>query len=287
MAQNKIIKKINVNIENCKKIVKDKDVYNKKVKLVKKYTKAGIVASYLVPYVITLPILTSIKIEKGNNPFVKDMIPVAKTIEVIDTSNGTHIEHISDDYKYDETNFEYSTGWKINENGLYERQLVEYKINDDYNFDDVEEIFSMSKEEIDNIFDIDTYKTICKKTLEPEDYYYDEDGFIITNHVESTEKVLEKESTGDYIFNLLSILFASFCLGSLLNLADEMFNLLLYRARKNMKNYQNSYNEVNVFDVEIAQKLLKINQDNMDLLTDNLEEDEEYKKFVLRRKSGE
>lgn len=284
MQRNKIINKISVNIENCEKIVNDYQSYNKKVKLIKKYSKAGIIASYIIPYAVSLPILTSIKTENSNNPFTIDMITEPKIIEVIDTSNGTHIEHISDDYKYDDSSLEYSTGWKLNDNGLYERQLIVYDVDDNYNLDDIEKIFSMSKEEIDSTFDIDTYKTICKKNLNPEDYYYDEDGFIIKNHVESKEKISRKESTEDYVFNLIGIFFATFIVGSLVGIIDNKFELLLERARKKLKKCGNSYKEVNIFDVEKAKKLLDIYQSNMALLNDSYEEDDEYKHFVLRRK---
>jgi hypothetical protein len=283
MAQNKIIKKINVNIENCEKIIKDKKAYNKKVKLIKKYSKAGIVTSYLIPYVIALPMLSSVKSYNGDNPFKREITTEPKVIEVIDTSNGTHIEHISDDYEYDDTNLEYSTGWKINDDGLYERELYEYNI-DNYNLDDIEKIFAMSKEEADKTFDIETYKTICKKTLEPEDYYYDEDGFVITNHIESNEMVSKKESISDYVFNILGILLSTFFVGSIVCIVDDKLNLSCKKFRKKMEKYQNSYEEVCDYDVEKAKKLLDIYQSNMALLNDSYEEDDEYKHFVLRRK---
>ena len=284
MAQNKIIKKINVNIENCEKIIKDKKAYNKKVKLIKKYSKVGIITSYIIPYAVSLPILTSIKTENSNNPFTIDMITEPKIIEVIDTSNGTHIEHISDDYEYDDSSLEYSTGWELNDNGLYERQLIVYDVDDNYNLDDIEKIFSMSKEEIDSTFDIETYKTICKKNLEPEDYYYDEDGFVITNHIESNEKVSKKESISDYVFNIFGILLSTIFVGSIVCIVDDKLNLSFKKFRKKMENYQNSYEEVRDYDVEKAKKLLDIYQSNMALLNDSYEEDDEYKHFVLRRK---
>ena len=284
MAQNKIIKKINVNIENCEKIIKDKKAYNKKVKLIKKYSKVGIITSYIIPYAVSLPILTSIKTENSNNPFTIDMITEPKIIEVIDTSNGTHIEHISDDYEYDDSSLEYSTGWELNDNGLYERQLIVYDVDDNYNLDDIEKIFSMSKEEADKTFDIETYKTICKKNLEPEDYYYDEDGFVITNHIESNEKVSKKESISDYVFNIFGILLSTIFVGSIVCIVDDKLNLSFKKFRKKMENYQNSYEEVRDYDVEKAKKLLDIYQSNMALLNDSYEEDDEYKHFVLRRK---
>ena len=284
MAKNKTINKLSINIEKFNGIINNQDAYNKKVKLVKRAATAGLITTHVVPYMAVCYALHYVMEINEKDPFVRDIVSIPEIVEVIDTSSGIHIEHTSNDVIYNNKKLEYSTGWELNEDDLYERKSILYNIDDEVCLDNTDELFSLSQDEINKMFEIDKWETVYKKNLGPEDYYYNEDGLIITNYVQSGAFSHEKEDLGDFLFNLLSYFGCSIFMFVILYSIDFKLDGFLHRIIKKLYEYKNSYTEVNNFNIAKAERLLKINQDNLDLLINEDNDDDEYKNFVLRRK---
>lgn len=281
-TNSKIIKKLNVNVNNLEEIINDLEKHNKKIKLLRGTVKVGIIANLLLPFALSYPALYIYKTQKNDTPFIRDTYIEYPIYEAIDTSSGIHIEHTSKDFEYDDYDLEYSTGWKLNDKGFYERQSTKYVVSDDVDLNDCDKIFNMSKEEIENVLKVKSSKIISKKVLGPEDYYYDKDGFIITRNLVTKTPQTKKESGEDNVMSSLLYIFFGFCYGFSILKIDKKTKGILYQQRLRLKNYRNKLVISDSEDAKKAKILLKINKDNLQLFEEDEKNDDNN--FVLRKR---
>lgn len=155
-----------------------------------------------------LPIWSSFFITKAFTDIdftSRDIVEVA-SCRTIDTSNGDYLEYVSFDGVDGEVSFCYTTGWKMNEEGVYERILTPYQIDstivDCLSLSDkkiakdtMEQLFSYSKEEADQLFEKKPSEVITKDELSYEDLLYQEDAFVLYNYKMSKDDVRVRERT--------------------------------------------------------------------------------------------
>ena len=181
LDKEQLIKKLTKDIEQLESQLTNREKYNAHNKIKRALINIGIAADNALPFILATAITSQVLI-KNSSVFKNDNVEKRVSIETIDTSNGTHIEHKASELNYNKESLEYSTGWIINDKGLYQRTVTTYKISKEIDLNNTDKILSMSKEEIDSMLVITNIKTIQKNPLTSEDYLYNEDALIITNH---------------------------------------------------------------------------------------------------------
>lgn len=135
MKNNKyLLKQLTSDIERLQYKIEHRCISNVRSFVARTLIKSGIAIDYALPFIISSVLAYNNLISEGYNPLHFDDVAVKAGIETIDTSSGVHIEHISFDFIYDNRLIEYSTGWIINDNNLYERTVTSYKLNDEFSY---------------------------------------------------------------------------------------------------------------------------------------------------------
>lgn len=263
-----LIKKLSSEVKSLSNQIEHKSLYNARNFVIKILIKCGIAIDYALPFIVVAIIIFYRNEAKGNTPFLIDEITEKASIETIDTSTGYHLETTSFDYDYDKEELEYSTGWIINEYGLYERKSTIYKVNKDNYINNIEDIFAMSKEEMDNLFTITDMKTISKKNLEPGDEIYNEDAFIITNHFESEEETMTRsETTGENVLFSLLYIIVVLLWGNSTKQFMKIFVKTYIRDR--LKEYEPMYKIITPKEIETLKEILAMKKENLILLDES------------------
>ena len=208
MTTKQLIKKLTKQEKQLKRMIEYNSLYRIKRQTLKIFLQTSIAFDYAFPFILSGFIIAYTSKNALKNPFELDKIKEKANMEVIDTSSGIHFEKTSYDYEYKNQTIEYSEGWKINEYGLFERTSILYEID---NISNIDELLSLSQEEIENKYIKKNIKKIQKNNLDLEDEIYLEDVIVITNVLKSDQIFLERKQTQDenlddiflYIFSVL------------------------------------------------------------------------------------
>ena len=261
--RNKLVNILTNEINQLENKIEHRKFYSVRNFVVKSLIRSGIAIDYALPYILATILVFQYQVLRGNIPFRYDDIKVRTGIETIDTSTGIHLEHISEDFDYDYVILEHSTGWSINDDGLYERVVTSYRMNFEIDLSNIKNVLFMSKDEIDNIFEVFDVQTINKTNLNYEDSVYNEEAIILISQVYSNDNVItRKESLGENIFNSLAFLLGVFLLGSCFKNIAKCFIKIDIRDR--LKVYESLFNEINLQELE---KILEIKKQNLALIT--------------------
>lgn len=281
---NELIKKLTNDVNRLQNKIEKRKLYNIRNIVVRALLKSGIAVDYALPFILAAIIIANSQASKGNAPFHIDEITEKAGIETIDTSNGIHLEHISYDFSYDDELIEHSTGWIINEKGLYERTATSYRLNDEINLEDTEKIMSMTKEEVDQALIITNVRTIKKNTLTPEDSIYSSDAIIVINHSESEEETFTRlETTSENVWHSIWYIVLSLCWGNNVRILEKLFVKTYIRDR--LREYEPSFRKINKEELETMRKILKVKQENLAMINSeakNIGEEDGYS-YRLRR----
>lgn len=279
-----LINKLTSDVNRLQNKIEHRDLYNIRNFVVKSLIKSGIVIDYALPFIIAAIIIANSQAAKGDAPFRIDEITEKAGIETIDTSNGIHLEYISHDFSYSDEIIEHSTGWIVNDKGLYERILTSYRLSDEIDLSDTEKILSMSKEEIDNALVITNIQTIKKNTLTPEDSIYSEDAIIVINHTESEEDVIvRQETSSENTWHSIWYIVLVLCWGNNFRNIEKLFVKTYIRDK--LREYEPLFRQINKDELETMKKMLKIKQENLTMVSstsNNIGEKEGYS-YKLRR----
>lgn len=286
--RNKLVKKLSKDVKSLENKIEHKTIYNARNIVAKALLKSGIAIDYALPFIFTSIIITQPYSAKGNAPFHADEITVKAGIETIDTSNGNHLEHVSYDFSYNDELIEYSTGWIINDKGLYERTVTSYRISNEIDLSDTDKILSMSKEEIENILAITNIQTIKKQTLTPEDQMYDQDALIVVNHsVSDDEFITRKETLSENIWNSICFIVLVLFWGNNVRMLEKFFVKTYIRDK--LSEYEPLFRLIKKEDLETMRKVLEVKKQNLIMIDDaaNNIEETEGNQYVLRKIQGD
>lgn len=261
--RNKLVNILTNEINQLENKIEHRKFYSVRNFVVKSLIRSGIAIDYALPYILATILVFQYQASRGNIPFRFDDIKVRTGIETIDTSTGIHLEHISEAFDYDYVILEHFTGWSINDDGLYERVVTSYRMNFEIDLSDIKNVLFMSKDEIDNIFEVFDVQTINKTNLNYEDSVYNEEAIILISQVYSNDNIItRKESLAENIFNSLAFLLGVFLLGSCFKNIAKCFIKIDIRDR--LKVYESLFNEINLQELE---KILEIKKQNLALIT--------------------
>lgn len=246
--------------------IKDKidnyEKYNQINIIRRKIIKSALAIDYAFPFILSFIILFNISKKTNNTPFIYDDIEEKEKLELIDTSSGYHEEN-----KYYEDNInskiEYSERWKKNEYGLFERKVTSYIL---YNIDinDKEKILSMSKEELEKCLIPLSENIYTKEYLEEKNKMFLEDIVILTRVKETHNTKKAKESKEENtIFTLIYL-----ALFILLEKNIKIIDKIIFRdkIKNKLKEIEYNYREINKEELKILKEILKIREDNLEMI---------------------
>lgn len=284
ISNNELVEKLTNDVNRLQNQIEHRNLYNVRNFVIKALLKSGIAIDYALPFILAAIIIANSQASKGDAPFRIDEITEKAGIETIDTSSGIHLEHISYDFSYDDELIEHSTGWIINDKGLYERTVTSYRLNDEINLEDTEKIMSMTKEEVDQALVITNVRTIKKNTLTPEDSIYNSDAIIVINHSESEEETFTRlETTSENVWHSIWYIVLALCWGNNFRNIEKLFVRTYIRDR--LREYEPLFRQINKEELETMRKILKVKQENLAMIdseSKNIGEKEGYS-YRLRR----
>lgn len=264
-----VINKLYKNNKKLENIIKHRQLYNFRNKIILIIIKDCITIDCVAPFVLSSLITLETPLFKTNIPFKLDTFIESANLETIDTSNGIHLSKTSYDFNYNEEIIKYSTAWLLEKDGLYKRIETLYKPNEEYNFSNAYQIFSMTKEEVDKILTKIDIKEIYQNYLLPEDYIYDCEGFVIINHTKSPlEKIYTKETICENVTNSLMYIIISLLSGFIIKKLKNKVSRNYIREK--LEESIVFYSLVKEKDIETIEKVIKFNEENISLLDENL-----------------
>lgn len=279
---NELMKKLTKDANRLQNKIEHRKLYNIRNTVVRSLIKSGIAVDYALPFIIVAMIIANAQTSKGNAPFRVDEIVEKAGIETIDTSSGIHLEHLSYDFDYDDELIEYSTGWIVNEQGLYERTVTSYRLNDDIELENKEKILEMTKDDIDNALVITDIKTVKKNTLNPEDEIYNSDAIIVIDHSESEEETITRlETKSENFWHSLWYIVLVLSYGNNVRLLEKIFVKTYMRDK--LREYEPSFRKINKEELDTMKKILKMKQENLSMLNNDNNSSIDGYSYKLRR----
>lgn len=278
---NELVEKLTKDVNTLENKIENRKLYNVRNFAIKALLKSGIALDYALPFILAAIIFANSQASKGNTPFHIDEITEKAGIETIDTSSGIHLEHVSYDFDYDDELIEHSTGWYVNDKGLYERTITSYRLNDEINLEETDKIMAMTKEELEQVLVITNVRTIKKNTLTPEDSIYNEDAIIVINHSESeTESITRMETSSENVWGSIWYIILALCWGNNFRNIEKIFVRTYLRDR--LREYEPLFRQINKEELETMRKILKVKQENLALITGETSPTEESKGYSYR-----
>ena len=284
MDKQTLVDKLTNETKQLENKIEHRKLYNIRNLVIKALIKSGIVIDYALPFILATIIIAHSQAAKGNAPFKRDEITEKAGIETIDTSSGIHVEHLSYDFSYDDEILEYSTGWIINDRGLYQRTVTSYRLDDSIDLSDTDKVLNMTKEEVESALVITNVKTIQKNTLSPEDSIYDEDALIVINHTSSEEETMTRpETSGENALHSIWFVVLSLCWGNNVRNIEKLFVKTYIRDK--LKEYEPLFRKINKEELEEMKKILEIKKRNLAMITpsDNVNIEDNGYSYRLRR----
>lgn len=279
---NELMKKLTKDANRLQNKIEHRKLYNIRNAVVRLLIKSGIAVDYALPFIIVAMIIANAQTSKGNAPFRVDEIVEKAGIETIDTSSGIHLEHLSYDFDYDDELIEYSTGWIVNEQGLYERTVTSYRLNDDIDLENKEKILEMTKDDIDNALVITDIKTVKKNALNPEDQIYNSDAIIVIDHSESEEETITRlETKSENFWHSLWYIVLVLSYGNNVRLLEKIFVKTYMRDK--LREYEPSFRKINKEELDTMKKILKMKQENLSMLNNDNNSSIDGYSYKLRR----
>lgn len=270
----KLIRKLEYKTRQLEKQIEHNNMYKAKIFVSKLLIKSGIVLDFALPFIIA----TTICYYTGNKniPFKKDLVTKKIGIETIDTSTGVHLERYSDGILYEDIILEHSTGWIINDEGQYQRTITRYRIIDEIDLSNIEEILNMSQDEIENKFEVGELHTITKTSLCSDDYIYNQEALIIISDKmsdETTNRLETSRENEEYSVEFIG----EMCVYGII------IRLIEFKICKNkyVRNKLKEYEPKDISKNEL-EKVLELERENLQYLTSNDCEDIGYS-YKLRK----
>ena len=243
--------------------------------------RLGIGVEYALPLIMSFVVIFSILEKRGDAPFRIDRVVDTVHTKEIDTTDGTHLEFNSIDSYEDDENIEYSSAWKINEHGMYERKSIIFSMDKDLDLSDTNKILNMSEEELKNSFQIIDIKKVSKSSLDDLDNIYNTDTVVITKTGDSIGDTIRDETTAENITTSVIYIMGSLLTG--IFSGAIFFKLIGDKLKRKAYGCIRSYGPFADSEIAYMKNLLEIKKENLALLTDTYEEDSSKTYRKIRR----
>ena len=260
--EEKLLKSLTKEVKDMENMIKNAKLYKLKKQFKKNLIKSGIVLNHFIPYALASFISYGSVSAIDFNPFSLEEVKENAKIETFETSTGLNRKTSSKDIEYGSNSFEYTTSWKLNDNGLYERNITVYEIDDSIDLSDTDKVLSMTKEEVEAQLNIIDKITIQKNILNDEDKIYDEDMLIITRSLEDEDDFKMRNET--FFENILDVGFwiaLTIVFGATIN----VINKKLFKLDEKLKTIDESI-VIEEVDVSTISEVLKVKKHNLEMI---------------------
>ena len=260
--EEKLLKSLTKEVKDMESMIKNAKLYKLKKQFKKNLIKSGIVLNHIIPYALASFISYGSVSAIGYNPFSYEKVKENAKIETFETSTGLNRKTSSKDIEYGSNSFGHTTSWKLNDNGLYERTITVYEIDDSIDLYDTDKLLSMTKEEVEAKLNIIDIKTIQKNVLNEEDKIYDEDMLIITRSTEDEDDFKMRNET--FFENILDVGFwlaLTIVFGATIN----VINKKLFKLDEKLKTIDESI-VIEEVDVSTISEVLKVKKHNLEMI---------------------
>lgn len=258
---NELLEVFTKNTRKIENIIKYRHLYNIRNFAARLLIKSGIALDYALPFILASIIVANIYIQTGSLPFAQT--DETKSMSYSNIEDGNQ-EKASENEVSSLEDMEYSTGWVVNDRGLYERIVTSYRINPEANLSSIDDILLMPKEEIRKVLITTNIKTIQKKSLTDEDSTYYSDTFVINRYFESEEDYNTNGNTmskNDFM-GLFALIFT---VGTIFAGTSKIF--IRPYIRDELKKYKRKFRPINKKELETLKNILKLRQENLERLT--------------------
>ena len=167
-------------VSKLKRIYNDLDAYNAEVIRKRKGLFFLKKLDSVLPFVVATAIVFGGSVSSDKNPFVLEeekscvkKCTIERDGEVLFTKKSL------DEHLLPSRSIEFSTAFELNDEGLYERQFTIFKTDALSNYTK-EELYGMTREELEKVISIKEKGSIKKKRLNEDDWLYTEDGLYLT-----------------------------------------------------------------------------------------------------------
>ena len=269
--EEKLLKSLTKEVKDMESMIKNAKLYKLKKQFKKYLIKSGIVLNHVIPYALASFISYGSVSAIGYNPFSYEKVKENAKIETFETSTGLNRKTSSKDIEYGSNSFGHTTAWKLNDNGLYERTMTVYEIDDSIDLSDTDKVLSMTKEEVEAKLNIIDIKTIQKDVLNDEDKIYDEDMLIITRSTEDEDDFKMRNET--FFENILDVGFW-IALTIVFGAAIRVINKKLFKLDEKLKAIDESI-VIEEVDVNTISEVLKVKKHNLEMIKGNERSEDE------------
>lgn len=252
-------------IEELEYKIKNRKKYNRGKKFKYILIKALIILELAFPFVLGLCATKILFDAFGKTPIKRSKIVDKPSVQYIVDSNENEKTTISYNEKYDENLIEYSTGWILNNNGLFERQVTIYELNDKEIRSNYRNILSLSKDELATFFKVIDYQKIQKTKLDETDLNY-ETNYIVIKQVIDDEKYYRVRNETDFenFLETFVFFFMVYIEGFVI---DDLIGMILKRCISTKIEYYELVNRpIKEKDIEELKKILALKKENLKLL---------------------
>ena len=269
--EEKLLKSLTKEVKDMENMIKKAKLYKLKKQFKKNLIKSGIVLNHVIPYALASFISYGSVSAIGYNPFSYEKVKENAKIETFETSTGLNRKTSSKYIEYGSNSFGHTTAWKLNDNGLYEKTITVYEIDDSIDLSDTDKVLSMTKEEVEAKLNIIDIKTIQKDVLNDEDKIYDEDMLIITRSTEDEDDFKMRNET--FFENILDVGFwiaLTIVFGATIN----VINKKLFKLDEKLKAIDESI-VIEKVDVSTISEVLKVKKHNLEMIKGNERSEDE------------
>jgi len=269
MLDNKnLIKKLEKEAKGLENKIKYRHLYNIKNLVIKLLLKLGISFDYAIPFIIVAIITFNIQKSFNSTPFSLDEREKKASVQETVTSTGYHNLVYSFDYNYSDFSFLHTTGWLLNEYGLYERQETSYKLSENLDWNSILQMMDNPKEEFEKNLIITNIKKEQKNSLSEEDLFYKESMVIAQRSYEDDDKIiLTSQSATEDILEMIIFLAFTIVFGSSITYYKNHF--IKHGLGQKIENLDTKLKILTKDDVHNLKKILEIKKDNLALLEEN------------------
>lgn len=258
-----IVGKLEDEIDELEYKINNREEYDKKNKIIKALIKSGIAIDYALPFILAALITLYIAQKEESTPFIIDTVNQNAVIEMIDTSDEIHKQTIKNS-DYNVSSIEYSTGWKKNEYGLYERTSTKYMLNENIDLNNIDLILKMDKEQLDSCFIKINSEIITERYINKSEDIYNDDTIVVTRIINTDTHKIKNESNVKNTITTLLFIIISFMLGKgMTNIKKITFNSYI---QDNLERYKLKYQEIDENEIKKLIEILEIKKDNLSLI---------------------
>ena len=280
MGCNKILKDFSKDIDNLQFKIEHYKLYNIYTFFVRLLLKNGIMISKGFPFILSSVIVLNSSTYKNNKIFKRDIVQKPGYIQTIDMTNGNHEENVC--VEKGKNKIEYSNGWTINNQGLYERIVVSFKVNNRVDLENLDDILNMPEDKLRELLTVKEVKTVIRKELSEEDKIYNDDTIIVTQYIKSKDVEVLRKETGKENFEHSMMYILSVWLFTIWFKKVKKFLIKTVVEDKlgdNLAMHQYVY-EVELDDLK---KILEVKKDNL-MLLQNESQDKDRSLIKVRKK---